>query len=336
MWIHGTESRKSMGTNFTFFPIFALGLQASIPEKRQDPKIKDACESFHILYHPAGRRPRRVCRRTRNLQRDLLCLDPSHPLHRTGDCRPRPQFRSPRPARGQSRNVRTHTQTVRQTPTGPADLQCRAHRFETTLLAKILNPRQNRRPEPRNPTHRRDTAPTGKARADRTKGWIGRSTITVMTTVWTPMYGLPPKALKIMAENAFTAIREQYPDSVRYRGQFRASDTKIDELDARTRQKIELSGVKYFIVYHPRPHLLRPRLRNPAGRHRNRRQGAFRPGNSPESSETPGKTRSARYSSESNSRSPVVEVIAQDMEAEYIEIDPLDEQVLKISTESPT
>ena len=98
--------------------------------------------------------------------------------------------------------------------------------------------------------------------------------------VWTS-----PKALQKMAANAFEAIRKAYPDSVKYETNYNRLQKELQALDARTAEKITRSGIKYFIVYH-RPHLLCPRLRTAASRHRNRRQGAIGQtvdGNHPES-----------------------------------------------------
>ena len=164
--------------------------------------------------------------------------------------------------------------------------------FETTLLAKIQNPAKIVDLS-RGIQLIEGTCAHGKSKGRSDKG-MDRPEHDhghdhgVDPHVWTS-----PKALKIMAKNAFTAIREQYPDSVRYRDNFEHLIQKIDELDARTRQKIELSGVKYFIVYHP------------------------------------ALTYYARDYYQNQFPKSVVEVIAQDMEAEYIEIDPLDEQVLE-------
>ena len=131
-----------------------------------------------------------------------------------------------------------------------------------------------------------------------------------------------------MAENVFTAIHEQYPDSVKYRDNFERLIQKIDELDARTRQKIELSGVKYFIVYHPaltyyaRDYGIQQVAIESDGKEPSARQLAEIIRNARKD-----KVRKIFY--QNQFPKSVVEVIAQDMEAEYIEIDPLDEQVLE-------
>ncbi len=146
-----------------------------------------------------------------------------------------------------------------------------------------------------------------------------------MFLMWTPCMDLP-KALKIMAENAFTAIREQYPDSVRYRDNFEHLIQKIDEL-VPTRQKNRtergqiLHRIPPALTYYARDYGIRqvaietdgkPSARQLAGIIRNARKD---------------KVRKIFY--QNQFPKSVVEVIAQDMEAEYIEIDPLDEQVLE-------
>ena len=64
--------------------------------------------------------------------------------------------------------------------------------------------------------------------------------------VWTS-----PKALQTMAANAYEAIRNAYPDSVKYEAGYNRLRSTLKELDIRTAEKIARSGVKYFIVYHP-------------------------------------------------------------------------------------
>ena len=199
--------------------------------------------------------------------------------------------------------------------------------FETTLLAKIQNPVKIVDLS-RGIQLIEGTCAHGKSKGRSDKG-MDRPEHDhghdhgVDPHVWTS-----PKALKIMAENAFTAIREQYPDSVKYRDNFEHLIQKIDELDARTRQKIELSGVKYFIVYHPA-------LTYYARDYGIRQVAIETDGKEPSARQLAGIIRNARKDKvrkifyQNQFPKSVVEVIAQDMEAEYIEIDPLDEQVLE-------
>ena len=141
--------------------------------------------------------------------------------------------------------------------------------------------------------------------------------------VWTS-----PKALGQMARNAFEAIQSLYPDSVKYRENYERLQRKLQELDVRTREKLEQNRVEYFIVYHP--------ALTYYARDYGIRQVAI---------ETDGKDPSARQLAEliRNARKDgihkifyqdqfprsVVEAVARDMQAECIEIDPLDEQVIE-------
>lgn len=140
--------------------------------------------------------------------------------------------------------------------------------------------------------------------------------------IWTS-----PRALQVMATNAFEAIRSAYPDSVRYRENYERLMLRLQQLDERVREKIERSGVRYFIVYHP------------ALTYYARDYGI-----SQVAIELEGKEPSARRLAQIISQAredgvtkifyqnqfpeSVVEVIARDIRARYIEIDPLDEQVI--------
>ena len=64
--------------------------------------------------------------------------------------------------------------------------------------------------------------------------------------VWTS-----PKALKIMARNAFEAIHQAFPDSTKYADAYKRLQQQLEDLDNRTHDKIKRSGVEAFIVYHP-------------------------------------------------------------------------------------
>ena len=64
--------------------------------------------------------------------------------------------------------------------------------------------------------------------------------------VWTS-----PKALQRMAANAYDAIRTRWPDSAKYEANYRRLQRELQALDIRTGARIDSSGVKSFIVYHP-------------------------------------------------------------------------------------
>lgn len=64
--------------------------------------------------------------------------------------------------------------------------------------------------------------------------------------IWTS-----PQELMIMAENAYAAIIEQYPDSVKYTTGFNRLKQELDVLDNECRSAIESSATKAFAIYHP-------------------------------------------------------------------------------------
>ena len=64
--------------------------------------------------------------------------------------------------------------------------------------------------------------------------------------IWTS-----PRELMIMAENAYEAIMEQYPDSVKYTAEFNRLKQELVALDNECRNAIEASATKAFAIYHP-------------------------------------------------------------------------------------
>ena len=64
--------------------------------------------------------------------------------------------------------------------------------------------------------------------------------------IWTS-----PRELMIMAENAYAAIIEQYPDSVKYTAGFNRLKQELEVLDNECRSAIESSNTKAFAIYHP-------------------------------------------------------------------------------------
>lgn len=140
--------------------------------------------------------------------------------------------------------------------------------------------------------------------------------------VWTS-----PKALQIMARNAFEAIEARYPDSVKYRENYHRLIEKLQELDLRTREKIERSAVSYFIVYHPA-------LTYYARDYGIRQVAIEADGKEPSARQIGEIIRNARKDGvnkifyQNQFPQSVVEIIARDIKARYIEIDPLAEQVI--------
>ena len=140
--------------------------------------------------------------------------------------------------------------------------------------------------------------------------------------IWTS-----PKALRQMASNAWEAIARAYPDSVKYTENYALLQQKISELDRRTAEKIAQRALPYFLIYHP--------ALSYYARDYGVEQVAI---------EDQGKEPSARRLSElihqarkagiraifyqSQYPASAVEIIASDIGAQCVQIDPLREDVI--------
>lgn len=140
--------------------------------------------------------------------------------------------------------------------------------------------------------------------------------------IWTS-----PKALKQMAKTAFAAIRAIRPDSAVYARRHDLLQQKLDRLDDYVRGRIESSGTRYFIIYHPA-------LTYYAADY----------GIGQQAVEDEGKEPSARYIArlieqaradgvrrifcQAQFPKTAVEIIASDINAEIVVIDPLAEDVV--------
>jgi len=140
--------------------------------------------------------------------------------------------------------------------------------------------------------------------------------------IWTS-----PKALQRMAANAFEAIRRICPDSAKYAVNYGRLQRELADLDRRTAAKIAAAGKSYFIIYHP--------AYTYYARDYGLRQEAI---------ETDGKEPSARHLAEIIDRArhdgvrrifyqrqfpaSTVEVVAHDIGAEAVPVDPLREDVV--------
>lgn len=60
-----------------------------------------------------------------------------------------------------------------------------------------------------------------------------------------------PREIMQMSRNAFDAIRRVYPDSVKYAQRFEALQLRLEELDLECAQLCSHSSKKYFLIYHP-------------------------------------------------------------------------------------
>ena len=140
--------------------------------------------------------------------------------------------------------------------------------------------------------------------------------------VWTS-----PRALQKMAENAYEAIRKAYPDSVKYETNYRLLQQELKALDERTAARIAASVVEYFIVYHP--------AFTYYARDYGLRQIAIEAdGKEPSAKQLTQIMRQAREDGvrrilyQSQFPASAVEVIARDIDAQYVEVDPLREDVI--------
>ena len=140
--------------------------------------------------------------------------------------------------------------------------------------------------------------------------------------VWTS-----PRALQKMAENAYEAIREAYPDSVKYETNYRLLQQELKALDERTAARIAASDVEYFIIYHPA-------LTYYARDYGLRQIAIEAGGKEPSAKQLTQLIRQAREDGvrrilyQSQFPASAVEVIARDIDAEYAEVDPLREDVI--------
>lgn len=140
--------------------------------------------------------------------------------------------------------------------------------------------------------------------------------------VWTS-----PRALQKMAENAYEAIRKAYPDSVKYETNYRLLQQELKALDERTAARIAASDVEYFIIYHPA-------LTYYARDYGLRQIAIEADGKEPSAKQLTQLIRQAREDGvrrilyQSQFPASAVEVIARDIDAQYVEVDPLREDVI--------
>lgn len=139
--------------------------------------------------------------------------------------------------------------------------------------------------------------------------------------IWTS-----PKALQRMAANAYEVIRKAYPDSVKYERSYHKLQEKLEELDRKVAERIAQSGVDRFVVYHPaltyyaRDYGLRQIAIEADGKEPSARQLAQLIREAREAG-----VRAIFYQREFPAS--VVEVIAEDIGARAVEIDPVREDV---------
>lgn len=140
--------------------------------------------------------------------------------------------------------------------------------------------------------------------------------------IWTS-----PRALQRMAANAYEAIHALWPDSVKYTENHARLQEQLAELDARTAGKIAASGVRYFIIYHPA-------LTYYARDYGLQQVAIEDDGKEPSARALARLIEQARHDGvrrifyQSQFPASAVEVIARDIEAQSVAIDPLKEDVI--------
>ena len=140
--------------------------------------------------------------------------------------------------------------------------------------------------------------------------------------VWTA-----PKALQQMARNAYEAIHRLYPDSVKYTVNHQALQDRLQQLDQSVAQQIAASNTRYFIIYHPA-------LSYYARDYGITQVAIEQDGKEPSAKRLAELINQARadgikrlfYQSQFPASS--VEIIAKDIAAESVQIDPLREDVI--------
>lgn len=136
-----------------------------------------------------------------------------------------------------------------------------------------------------------------------------------------------PKALLRMAENAYDAIRQTWPDSTKYADNYLVLKEKLTDLDRRTAERTAAAATNYFIIYHPA-------LTYYARDYGIRQVAIETDGKDPSAKQIARLISDARRDGirrifyQSQFPRSAVEVIAADIGAEIIEIDPLREDLV--------
>lgn len=141
--------------------------------------------------------------------------------------------------------------------------------------------------------------------------------------IWTS-----PRALKTMARNAYEALHARYPDSAKYTLRHEELQERLSALDERVARKIEESGVRHFVIYHPAlTYYARDyRIEQVAIEHEGKELSAKRLATLIQWARDNG-IRRVMYQTQ-YPRSAVATIV-DDISAEAVEIDPLKEQVIE-------
>ncbi|MBR3774203.1 MAG: zinc ABC transporter substrate-binding protein [Alistipes sp.] len=141
--------------------------------------------------------------------------------------------------------------------------------------------------------------------------------------IWTS-----PRALQLMSRTIYEAIHNEHPDSVRYTQNFNRLQQRLEALDRAIEAQISASGVEQFIVYHPA-------LTYYARDYGLRQISIEEEGKEPSAKRLAELIRTARAEGirtvlvQRQFPRSSVEAVADDMEAEVVEFDPLAENVIE-------
>ncbi len=137
-----------------------------------------------------------------------------------------------------------------------------------------------------------------------------------------------PRALQLMSRTIYEAIHNEHPDSVRYTQNFNRLQERLEALDRAIEAQITASGVEQFIVYHPA-------LTYYARDYGLRQISIEEEGKEPSAKRLAELIRTARTEGirtvlvQRQFPRSSVEAVADDMEAEVVEFDPLAENVIE-------
>lgn len=140
--------------------------------------------------------------------------------------------------------------------------------------------------------------------------------------IWTS-----PRELQRMATNAYEAIHRLYPDSVKYESNYNTLINSLKSLDQYVSERLAANGTRSFIIYHPA-------LTYYARDYGLEQVAIEDEGKEPSAKRLSQVIRRAREEGvqrifyQKQFPASAVEVIARDIDAQYIEIDPLREDAI--------
>lgn len=140
--------------------------------------------------------------------------------------------------------------------------------------------------------------------------------------IWTS-----PRALQQMAANAYEAIHAAYPDSTKYTLNYGKLQAALQQLDREVGSRLKAAGTRYFLIYHPA-------LTYYARDYGIRQVAIENEGKEPSARELTRIIKQARADGitrilyQSQFPASAVEIIARDLHATSVAIDPLREDVL--------